>query len=76
MQKAYNVASGVQLTHRHWAKWVVDRLGGSWAADTVAPMQGFAPIDVRRLQNEFGCIPRAADDWTPTLCAASVAPNH
>jgi nucleoside-diphosphate-sugar epimerase len=74
--QVYNLASGVQLTHQHWAQWVVDRLGGAWTADAAAPMQGFAPIDVRRLQNEFGCFPREADDWTPNSSGDSVAPNH
>jgi nucleoside-diphosphate-sugar epimerase len=63
--KVYNLASGAQISHRHWAQWVVDRLGGSWTADAAAPIQGFAPISVRRLQNEFSCTPRAVDDWTP-----------
>lgn len=50
----YNVASGVQTTHAQWMQWLVTHTGCSYAVQADAPMQYFLPINVQRLQSEFG----------------------
>src|SRR3990167_5761311 len=54
----YNVASGVQITHRQWLEWLASTHAATFAITEPAPWQGFAPIDVTRLRNEFGWKPR------------------
>jgi nucleoside-diphosphate-sugar epimerase len=63
--KTYNLASGVQISHRHWANWMVRQLGGTWSSAPGSPKHMFAPVDVRRLQSEFGVCARPADEWIP-----------
>lgn len=56
--KIYNVASGKQTTHRQWLEWLASTHTATFASAEPAPWQGFAPIDVTRLRNEFGWEPR------------------
>ena len=60
----YNVASGRQTQHAQWLAWLQARTGCTVEVAAQAPLQQFAPIDVRRLQGEWGVSPRAvpADD--------------
>ena len=54
----YNVASGVQITHRQWLEWLASTHAATFAITEPAPWQGFAPIDVTRLRDEFAWKPR------------------
>lgn len=54
----YNVASGVQITHRQWLEWLASAHAATFAITEPAPWQGFAPIDVTRLRDEFAWKPR------------------
>ena len=56
--KVYNVASGKQTTHRQWLEWLASTHTATFASAEPAPWQGFAPIDVTRLRNEFAWEPR------------------
>ena len=60
----YNVASGRQTLHAQWLAWLQARTGCTLEVAAEAPLQRFAPIDVKRLQAEWGGAPRAvlADD--------------
>lgn len=59
----YNVASGVQTTHAQWVQWLVQHTGCSHVVQADAPMQYFLPINVQRLQAEFGKAIRPLSDW-------------
>lgn len=63
----YNVASGRQTTHAQWLAWLQARTGCSVEVAGQAPLQAFHPINVLRLQGEWGVAPRAvlADDLLP-----------
>ena len=63
----YNVASGRQTTHAQWLAWLQARTGCSVEVAGQAPLQAFPPINVLRLQGEWGVAPRAvlADDLLP-----------
>lgn len=50
----YNVASGVQTTHLQWLEWLGKHYASRWEVQHTAPLQFFAPINVARLQVEFG----------------------
>lgn len=50
----YNVASGVQISHAQWLQWLGERYGATCEVVADVPLQSFAPIDVRRLQQEWG----------------------
>lgn len=54
----YNVASGVQTTHAQWLAWLQVRTGCTVQVTESAPLQHFPPIDVQRLQMEWGVLPR------------------
>lgn len=54
----YNVASGVQTTHTQWLEWLQARTGCAMQVTESAPLQHFPPIDVHRLQMEWGVLPR------------------
>lgn len=60
----YNVASGRQTTHAQWLAWLQARMGCTVEVAAKAPLQQFPPMDVQRLQTEWGVAPRAvlADD--------------
>lgn len=55
--RLYNVASGQQTRHDEWVRRIQARhpCRVEWLED--APDQSFPPIDVRRLQSEFGHAP-------------------
>lgn len=55
----YNVASGIQTAHSQWLEWLAGRYGGSFEAQQDGPLQSFAPINVARLQAEFGVLARS-----------------
>lgn len=54
----YNVASGVQTTHARWLEWLQARTGCTVEVTDSPPLQHFPPIDVQRLQREWGVLPR------------------
>lgn len=60
----YNVASGRQTLHAQWLAWLQARTGCTVEVAADAPLQQFSPIDVQRMQAEWGATPRAvlADD--------------
>lgn len=60
----YNVASGRQTIHAQWLAWLQSRTGCTVEVAAQAPLQQFPPINVQRLQGEWGVTPRAvlADD--------------
>ncbi len=55
----YNVASGQQVTHQQWLDHLVAMTGCTAQVLEDAPVAGFAPVDVTRIQNEFGFKPRS-----------------
>jgi nucleoside-diphosphate-sugar epimerase len=63
----YNVASGRQTTHAHWLAWLQAHTGCTVEVVAQAPLQAFPPINVQRLQGEWGAAPRVvlADDLLP-----------
>jgi nucleoside-diphosphate-sugar epimerase len=56
--RVYNVASGVQMRHREWVEAVCARLCAGWSATEGAPLYSFAPLNTRRIAEEFGFTPR------------------
>jgi nucleoside-diphosphate-sugar epimerase len=52
----YNVASGTQTTHAQWIHWFGKCYSSGHTIKTDAPDQSFAPINVSRLQSEFGVL--------------------
>lgn len=50
----YNLASGRQTTHRQWLEAICNATGAIWETADHCPLQAFAPIDVQRIQREFG----------------------
>ncbi|MNZ63839.1 dTDP-4-oxo-6-deoxy-D-allose reductase [compost metagenome] len=63
----YNVASGNQTSHAQWLQWLSASTGCSHAVQSDAQLQTFAPIDVTRLQEEFGFVARPIFDWLTSL---------
>lgn len=55
----YNLASGEQITHLQWLQWLARTYAATFETREQAPWQGFAPINVRRFRDEFGCEPRS-----------------
>jgi nucleoside-diphosphate-sugar epimerase len=51
--RVYNLASGVQLSHRQWWLHIAQATQCSWSVADNAPLQSFAPICVGRLRSEF-----------------------
>lgn len=58
--RLYNVASGVQTTHRQWTEQLQARTGCAVEVAPGAPAVCFAPIDIGRIRAEFGFSPRPA----------------
>jgi len=56
-QRVYNLASGVQTQHLHWAQALCAHFGCSWTSSKDAHLQSFASIDNNRLAREFGFVP-------------------
>lgn len=54
----YNVASGVQLSHREWIEALQAATGCAVEVVPGAPLQRFPPIDIARIRHEFGFAPR------------------
>lgn len=65
-QAMYNVASGQQITHREWVDHLVAITGCTVQVLANAPVACFAPVDVSRIQTEFGFEPR------PVLSALAI----
>jgi len=57
-ERLYNVASGVQVSHAQWIELLAAQTGCKVEVASGAPTVRFAPIDIRRVQREFGYIPR------------------
>ncbi len=57
-QSMYNVASGQQVTHGQWVDRLVAKTGCTVQVLENAPVVHFAPVDVTRIQAEFGFEPR------------------
>ena len=51
--RIYNVASGVQTTHREWLSALQSTTGCLVQTDDRAPYQTFGVIDIRRIRTEF-----------------------
>lgn len=58
----YNVASGRQVTHAEWISRIVSLTGCSYEVESQAPVVQFAPIDVRRISDEFSFTPKSVFD--------------
>lgn len=57
--RVYNLASGVQTTHSLWLAWLKERTGCAVQMEHGGPMQTFLPINIQRLQAEWGVRPQA-----------------
>jgi nucleoside-diphosphate-sugar epimerase len=53
-ERIYNVASGMQVSHAQWAERLSKLTGCVVEVSASAPAVRFAPIDIRRIQQEFG----------------------
>ncbi len=54
----YNLASGINLTHREVVELIASCAGARWTVVPGAPRTGGPQIDIRRLREEFGFSPR------------------
>ena len=59
-ERIYNVASGVQVSHRQWLSAVSAATGCEIDVDTRTPYQSFPAIDIQRIRDEFGFFARDA----------------
>lgn len=57
-ERIYNVASGVQVSHREWVEALRAEAGCEVEVTPGAPVQRFPPIDIGRIRREFGFTPR------------------
>jgi nucleoside-diphosphate-sugar epimerase len=57
-ERLYNVASGMQISHAQWAKRLSELTGCVVEVSAAAPAVRFVPIDINRIQQEFGYEPR------------------
>lgn len=51
--RIYNLASGVQTSHRQWLEHIGAATGCTWSVSPDAPLQQFFTINTRRIQTEF-----------------------
>ncbi|CCG07799.1 NAD-dependent epimerase/dehydratase family protein [Pararhodospirillum photometricum] len=56
-ERIYNVASGVQTSHRQWIDHFVATTGCTWEVAPQALETSFPPIDITRLRQEFAFTP-------------------
>jgi nucleoside-diphosphate-sugar epimerase len=56
--KIYNLASGLQTSHAQLLEAICAATGSTWSALSDTPLQQFLPIQVTRVQSEFGFAPR------------------
>lgn len=63
----YNLASGDQTSHVQWLRWLAAATGCGYAVQPGAPLQSFLPINIERLQTEFGFVARPIFDWLTSL---------
>jgi nucleoside-diphosphate-sugar epimerase len=66
-EQIYNVASGVNVSHRELAEKLRALTGCEVEFEANAPIAKFPPIDVERLRSEFGFAPRSVLDDLPQL---------
>jgi len=63
----YNLASGIQVSHREWISLLAAMTGCGVEAMPGAPHVGVSPIDIRLIQEEFGFVARPIFDVLPEL---------
>ncbi len=68
--RLYNVASGVQVSHGRLLAALAEASGWRVEVAPKAPTVPFPPIDVSRITEEFGFVPRSLFDALPALVAA------
>lgn len=56
--RIYNLARGAQTPHAAWARALAGATGCEVSVREGAPLQGFAPIDISRLNTEFRFAPK------------------
>lgn len=54
----YNLASGVQVSHRQWLQALAQATGCGWDVAPHAPLHRLMPIDVTRITQEFAFQPQ------------------
>lgn len=59
-QRIYNFASGVQITHAQWLQRIVQTTGCEYEVTPNAPYQGYLPIRIERICDEFDFRPQSA----------------
>jgi nucleoside-diphosphate-sugar epimerase len=52
--RVYNVATGMQITNKQWLDAICTSTASTWTVAPCSPKQVFPPIDISRIQNEFG----------------------
>ena len=65
----YNVASGEQITHRQIMERLVEATGCTWDVVASESAPESAPVDISRVQEEFGFRPGSVLDQIPALIA-------
>jgi nucleoside-diphosphate-sugar epimerase len=70
-RRLYNVASGVQVSHARLAQALTAATGWPVEVQADAPTVRSPPIDVSRIRDEFGFVPRDLLDRLPTLAVAA-----
>lgn len=66
-EQIYNVASGVDVSHRELTDKLHALTGCEVEYRADAPLMRFPPIDIERLRSEFGITPRSVLDDLPQL---------
>lgn len=59
-RRLYNLASGIQVSHRAWVQALATHFGAQVEYTPGAPRFSFAPISIQRIQSEFSAAPRPA----------------
>lgn len=59
-RRLYNLASGVQISHRAWVEALARHFGAAVEYTPGAPRFSFPPISNARIRNEFSAAPRPA----------------
>ena len=55
--RIYNVASGVQISHRQWLERISQTTGCQWSVGAQAETHQFLPIHIERIASEFNFSP-------------------
>lgn len=56
--RLYTLASGTQISHRHWVEAIAARFGARVTYTPGAPRFAFPPLSIARMTEEFGFAPR------------------